>query len=258
MKARFTAVTKRPSYFGFTLMELLIVIAILAVLALLIFGLSSKMTQKAKKVASINSMRQVAVATLAFSGDNNGKLNRVIDKDETSLLLEPIPGQGDRWVSNTFWGRLHPYLFSDLPVSPQSELSKGIGQRLLVLLNTKNVSTMQGTPFQGSSIYADTSGLRLPFGFNKEVFESGTPGSSYAEKSLKRIHSIDDSARVVYFSYGSFLFDESDGKLAVPPPIKTPASQSNIYWFQDKTAAFTFIDGHVEVLKPPLAKERFE
>ncbi len=254
----YSSVSKKPRQLGFTLVELLVVILIIAVLALLVFGLSSKMVQKAKKVASINSMRQVAVATLAYTSENNGKLNRVIDKGETSLLLEPIPGQGDRWVSNTFWGRLHPYMFSDLSVSPQTELAKKINERLLGIFNAKEMKTMQGTSFQGASIYTDTGTIRLPFAFNKAVFQTGTPGSSYADKTLLRIHSFDDPARVVYFSYGSFLFDESDGKVAVPPPITAPASQSNIYWFSDKTAAFTFLDGHVEVLKPPLAKERFE
>lgn len=229
-------------------MELLVVIAIIAVLALLVFGMSSKMLQKAKKVASINSMRQVAVGTLSYSTENNGAINRVVFTSDASVLAEPIPGQSQRWVSNTFWGRLQPHLFPDLSAADQSELGARIKDRLTEMLNTKNLNTMQGTPFQDSRIYTDTSGIRLPFAFNSNVYE---------HNKLSKTQSYDDVARVIYFSYGFGLLNESDAQKAVPPPIKDPAAQSNIFWYHDDTAAFTFLDGHIEVLKSPLKSERF-
>ena len=82
----YSAVPKRPRQSGFTLVELMVVILIIAVLALLVFGLSSKMVQKAKKVASINAMRQVSAGTLSYSTENNGSLNRVIFPGENTKL----------------------------------------------------------------------------------------------------------------------------------------------------------------------------
>jgi prepilin-type N-terminal cleavage/methylation domain-containing protein len=244
-----SAASPRSLLSGFTLVELLIVIAIIAVLALLVFGLSSKMVQKARKVASINGMRQVAVGTLSYSSENNGSLNRVIFTGENTILFEPIPGLGDRWVSNTFWGRLQPYLFPDLKASNQSQLGADIRERVAQMLSTKNLNTMQGTPFQDSRIYTDTSGIRLPFAFNTSVSQWN---------KLSKLQSFDDTARVVYFSYGFSTFNESDAQVAVPPPIKNPSAESNIFWFPDGTAAFTFLDGHLEVLSPPLKAERFK
>jgi prepilin-type N-terminal cleavage/methylation domain-containing protein len=241
--------SKKARHPGFTLVELMIVIVIIAVLALLVFGLSSRMAQKAKKVNSISAMRQVAAGTLSYATENNGSLNRVIFPSDTALLAEPIPGLGDRWVSNTFWGRLQPYLFPDLQVTNQSKLAADIKLRLAGLLNTKNLSTMQGTPFQDSRIYSDSSGISLPFAFNSSV---------YQWNKLTKTQAFDDVARVVYFSYGFSTFNETDGQKAVSPPIKNPSAESNIFWFPDGTAAFTFIDGHTEVLSPPLQAERFK
>jgi prepilin-type N-terminal cleavage/methylation domain-containing protein len=246
---RRSAVPKRNRQLGFTLVELMVVIAIVAVLALIVFGLSSKMIQKAKKVASVNGMRQVAVGTLSYATENNGSLSRVIFSGENTILFEPIPGQGDRWVSNTFWGRLHPYLFSDISPVNQSELAAKIKERLAGMLSTKKLNIMQGTPFQDSRIYSDSSGISLPFAFNSSVSQWN---------KLTKSQSFDDAARIVYFSYGFSTFNESDAQVAVPPPIKNPSAESNIFWYPDKTAAFTFIDGHVEVLSPPLASERFK
>lgn len=239
-----SAIPKNRRQPGFTLVELLIVIVIVAVLALLVFGMSSKMLQKAKKTASINSMRQVALATTVYTSENNGDLLRVIYPSDTKLL-----SGGLGWHSNQFWGRLQPILFPDLNPTDQTELAKNLKERLLITLNTKDITTMRGTPFFGSKIYPYATGLTLPFGFNNKL---------YKWDEFKKIHSFDNEARIVYFTYGFASFDEDDGKKFVEPPITAPASQSNIYWFSDKTAAFTFLDGHVEVLKPPLAKERFE
>lgn len=232
-------IPRRP---GFTLLELLIVIVIIAALAALIMGMSRKMTEKAQRIASISSMRQVAAGTLAYTTENNGELNRLLTGEETIL-------HGGKKPSFGFWGRLTPYLFHGLTYNTEEELAASIKDRLPAYLNAKVLQTMQGTPLFGSKIGEDSSGITLPFAFNNNLFELN---------KLKRISSFDDPARIVYFSYGFEFFDQSDGEKAVSPPITSPATQSNIYWFHDGTAAFTFLDGHVEVLRPPLSAERFQ
>ncbi len=229
-------------------MELLIVIVIIVVIAVLALGMYRKVMMKAKIVASTSGMRQVSVGTLNYSVENQGALNRVIFSNENELLNEPIPGLVDLSVSNTFWGRLQPYLFADTPTTNQPQLSAAIKRGLEVMLSTKDLNTMQGTPFHKSRIYEDTSGLRLPFAFNSSIYEPN---------KLNRTQSFDDLGRIVYFTYGWELFEQSDAQAAVPLPITNPATQSNIYWYDDGTAAFIFLDGHLEVLKPGLSIQRF-
>lgn len=80
---------------GFTLVELLVVIAILAILAVLVVPSISGGIEKAQTAEDMNKLKQIGGATAAFVADNNGRL----PNDEI-----PIPGtaltadQPDRWV----------------------------------------------------------------------------------------------------------------------------------------------------------------
>jgi prepilin-type N-terminal cleavage/methylation domain-containing protein len=59
---------------GFTLVELLAAIAIIAVLAVLLFGMGSKILKDSQKMATMNNMRQIGVALLAYTAEYDGRL----------------------------------------------------------------------------------------------------------------------------------------------------------------------------------------
>jgi prepilin-type N-terminal cleavage/methylation domain-containing protein/prepilin-type processing-associated H-X9-DG protein len=65
---------------GFTLVELLVVIAIIAVLAILSFFGASKMRSKARGVTCSSNLRQIGTAMLAYASDNSGQLPPLEDR----------------------------------------------------------------------------------------------------------------------------------------------------------------------------------
>ena len=60
--------------FGFTLIELSVTMGIIAVLSTLVFSAVSTSMQKAKTVQCISKMRQIGVALLLYTNENNGTL----------------------------------------------------------------------------------------------------------------------------------------------------------------------------------------
>lgn len=228
---------------GFTLVELLVVIVIIAVLASVAIFATRGVRKKAMQVNAMSALREIAAGSIAYAAENNGDINTM------RWAGDPKEGGGGQWVSNTFWGRLQPYLFADVSETNQNMLKKELSFRLDRLFKSTDADTMAGTFVYGAKIYHDTSGLTVPVGFNSNLHQWG--------KFLK-VSSFNDPSQVIYFTYGFGFFNEEDGKSYAPVPSDKSMPKNNIYYFDNKTMAALFLDGHMEILNPPIPKRRFE
>lgn len=74
---------------GFTLVELLVVIAIIAILASMLLPALSRAKQSARRIVCINQLKQLALATVIYVGDNDGYYPSSNSPDEWPQALRP-------------------------------------------------------------------------------------------------------------------------------------------------------------------------
>lgn len=78
---------------GFTLIELLVVIAIIALIAAILFPVFSKTRAKARQTSCASNLRQLSIAVLAYTQDNDECLPFLVYNDRDHL--------GDDWQTST-------------------------------------------------------------------------------------------------------------------------------------------------------------
>jgi type II secretory pathway pseudopilin PulG len=221
---------------GFTLVEILVTITIIIVLALVFTMIAGKIKQSAYRAKAMSPLRQVTVACMSYSTENNGKINTVVFQG-----AEKISG---KWVTNTFWGTLAPHIFPDLSLTNNTASATALKQAVSALFGTPDARFMKDT-FQGDGAgsIADTCAY-VPLGFNFNV-QSGAGWHTTAQ--------YDDPSQVLYMTYGWGFIRKKDGDKYAPLPKTKSERTSNIDWFSNKTAACVFLDGHIDILGPPIA-----
>jgi hypothetical protein len=191
----------------------------------------------------MSALRQVATANVAYATEYNGDINTM------RWVGDPKEGGPGGWVSNSFWGRMQPFIFADITATSQNQLSKELKLRLATFFNTPDTKTMSKTVIADARIYHDGSGLPIPMSFNSQL----NPWNRFVKMS-----NFEDPARAVYATYGFGFFDVDDAK-AYAPQSKTGGTVSNnIYYMEDKTMIMAFVDGHMESLRPPLPDRMFK
>ena len=237
------APVRRKTTAGFTLVEVLVVITIIVVMAGVVLAVVRNVKKKAYQANALSTLRQVAAISTAYSNENNGDINTL------RWIGDPKEGGGGAWVKNSYWGRFQPYLFPEVSLTDQKKLKDELALRLDGLFNTRDSDTMAGTVLQGAKIYHDGSSLPVPLGFNNNLHKWG---------EFLKVTKFSDPASVIYATYGYGFFDETDGQSYAKMPEDKSIPKNNIYYFSDRSALASFLDGHIEPVNPPIPSRRFQ
>lgn len=232
---------------GFTLTELLVSITIIIVLAALIFAITGKIRSNAQQSNAVSALRQIGIANVAYQAENNGAINVIRDVGERGAF----EGPGTFFASNSFMGRMQPYLFASLPAANEKALVTEMNAALAALFGTSEIRTMAGTPFSGVPVTTDGSGIRNPIAVNINL----RPKWGKDNPPL-RVSSMGNPSGVLYLTYGRYYFNPLLGSTYTPMP-QDGDSRRAIYYLPNKKGIFCFLDGHVELLSPPIPERLF-
>src|SRR3954464_10321579 len=94
---------RRPNSRAFTLIELLVVIAIIAILAAILFPVFAQAKEAAKKTSCLSNVKQVALSTVMYAGDNDDTMFPT--SYSVSFVPPLVAGTvvGENWYGEDYW-----------------------------------------------------------------------------------------------------------------------------------------------------------
>lgn len=219
----------RSSQTGFTLVELLTVIAILGILAGILIPVVGKVRAAARQSTCANNLRQVGIALNAYIADNRGSLpgyDKIKDKDGTFYGL-------NRFASPRWWTEngqatrdLSSQLLPYLAMSPAANISNGVVPLLICPAHpTAEPSNPQTCYYMGIRVRKTDDTLARPF--------------AYQGKPSLKLHDIAaPSKAVALFDLDApFLVSLSQGAVSGAPSEPAHGSTRNVLYFDGHVAA---------------------
>jgi prepilin-type N-terminal cleavage/methylation domain-containing protein/prepilin-type processing-associated H-X9-DG protein len=205
---------------GFTLTELLVVIAIIAVLATLAFLGTNRVRDMANKSNSIRNLSQLQIANTTYASDHNGKF----------VPLKIIDGggkAGNRWFQDV------KYL-ATLTGKPAEELEKNPTTAIpLEMLDPKVVRARKP---QHDRIYTS-------YGMNDTSIGGSKPNTEYAYN----LNQLSDPSRSMVFATATDLRATYVSRYAwdFKNPKDEKSSGGEIAYRHGNKALVVYFDGHV-------------
>ena len=110
---------------AFTLIELLIVIAIVAILAGVILPVYGSVQLSGKRSQSLSNMRQLAMATMTYTGDHSGNLPQQGDATTWASAATNTAAENDQWYNTVLHDYANSPSLSDYAQNPAAFYQKG-------------------------------------------------------------------------------------------------------------------------------------
>lgn len=232
---------------GFSLVEVLVTLTILITLAAIILAITGRIRLNARQSNAVSAMRQIGIANVAYQSENNGAINVIRDAGERGTY----EGPGAVYASNSFMGRIQPYLFPDLQAENEKDFVAQMTSSLEVFFGTSELRTMAKTLFSGVPVTADGSGIRNPLAVNMNLRPQwGKTNPPF------RVSEMGNPASTLYLTYGRYYFNAQLGATYTPLP-QNGDNRRAIYYLPNKKGVFCFLDGHVELLSAPIPERLF-
>ena len=213
---------------GFTLLELLAVIATIAVLASLLLPILSRTKMKAQRTTCFSNLRQLGIAWMLYSGDNNG------------YLVASYPDSPDVWVEGDMTnaaeavdfnlirkGKLYHYDQNVSIYHCPADQGKDINGQLVATVRSYSMNSFMGA--------RDPALPAIPLG--AEGYTPFFAKESDIPRPSERFVLLDEDERSI--NDGSFVTDPNSGVWLQFPAIS--AYRHNFSF------AINFADGHSEI-----------
>jgi prepilin-type processing-associated H-X9-DG protein/prepilin-type N-terminal cleavage/methylation domain-containing protein len=204
---------------GFTLVEILVTIGCIAILASLLFGVTTRTKETAKSLKCSSNLRQIGVAALAWSADNEGKIVSTYEDFENQ---------------RTWAYKLAPYLDASLPDSYNADTYNAASAPAVLkmpVLRCPNQAVEMNWP---------------GYGYNSDHLSlyrtSGSP------KRWVRYNQVQHPSRTVMITDHAQLVN----KTRWVPFVRSPAGPKDAvvdFRHAGKTANVLWVDGHVSAEK---------
>jgi prepilin-type N-terminal cleavage/methylation domain-containing protein/prepilin-type processing-associated H-X9-DG protein len=221
---------------GFTLVELLVVVAIIAILAAILFPVFAQAREKGRQSYCLSNLEQLGTAMLLYTDDNDGYYPPVIGR----IGRRPV-GFDSSWM-----GILSPYLKSQ---GVFIDLSSGAPNQ--PLLNYALAPSMRARGYDAISLIVDPWGIALWEGVGGY---SGQPLGWYREEAPSR--NVAQIARptetILICDHRYFEWGVMDQQMRYPAPRHI--REQNIQLPDGRMAPSglinsVFADGHVKGMK---------
>ena len=214
---------------GFTLMEILVVIAIILVLAAIAFPVFATVQNKANRNVAMNNMRQLGSAAGAYSSQNDGQLPAEDSKGSDNWAAATLPENAKAWY-NALPVLLNNKSVAQYASNPQAYYSK---ENLLFLPGAKY-------PESEKKLAAPLFALAI----NSKLQKKSETGDKSA-----RLSQLANPARTVLFLESGIKGEEKAMKQQPKYDGAPKGSAKSFVARYNGFGCISFVDGHVEMVE---------
>ena len=219
----FRSASARASRHGFTLLELLTVIAIIGVLAAILFPTLGRVRKAAHVTQDLSTIRSIGQVMMQYAAENRGSINAWGYEPNKPLSLD-----------NTFWGRAWPYL--------KSSQLKQLNSTSMAQVANDYLSAVVSS--ERPELIGNADGINYTIAFNNNLRYAGAPvpNTSLTYTNFQRLQNIPRPSGAPYAVIGFWGFWSLS-----PKPLSEATRTEGAYWpFDGNRTALVYLDGHTE------------